>query len=212
MLPERFNTFASLSQISSSPRCDVPIRPDDLWPEGVNPTPDFIAALDYVRHSQGNLFVTGRAGTGKSTLLRALVKSLEGEVVIGAPTGIAALNVGGETIHSLFRLPRGLLLDGDENEASPRNIFELDDITLVIDEVSMVRADVLNAIDVSLREQRESDAPFGGVRVIAFGDTHQLPPVLTGGDEGRLRQAFGGALQTQHGSRHRQGGHVFRTR
>ena len=166
---------------------------DDFWPEGVNPTPTFVAALDYVRRSHGNLFITGRAGTGKSTLLRAIVKSLNGEVVIGAPTGIAALNVGGETIHSLFRLPRGLLLDGDENEVSPRSIFEIEDITLVIDEVSMVRADVFNAIDVSLREQRESNVPFGGVRVIAFGDTHQLPPVLTGGDEHRLRQAFGGA-------------------
>jgi len=166
---------------------------DGFWPEGVNPTPTFIAVLNYVRRSQGNLFITGRAGTGKSTLLRAIVKSLDGEVAISAPTGIAALNVGGETIHSLFRLPRGLLLDRDEFQASPRSIFEVPDTTLIIDEVSMVRADTLNAIDVSLREQREIDAPFCGVRVIAFGDTHQLPPVLRGLDEQRLGQAFGGA-------------------
>jgi len=166
-----------------------------IWPEGVEPTIDFLSTLDFLRCNRGNLFVTGRAGTGKSTLLRAIVRSLADEVVIGAPTGIAAFNVGGQTLHSLFRLPReGLLLDGEENEVEPRDVFEAGDVTLVIDEVSMVRADVLNAIDHGLRRKRERDTPFGGVRVIAFGDTHQLPPVITSGQDDRLRNAFGGTF------------------
>lgn len=165
------------------------------WPEGIEPTADFLSTLDFVQNSRGNLFVTGRAGTGKSTLLRAIVFSLDDEVVIGAPTGIAAFNVGGQTLHSLFRLPReGLLLDGEEDEVDPRDVFEAENVTLVIDEISMVRADVLNAIDHGLRQKRERDVPFGGVRVLAFGDTHQLPPVITGGQDDRLRDAFGGTF------------------
>jgi ATP-dependent DNA helicase PIF1 len=168
---------------------------DRLWPKGVEPTKEFLSTLDFVRNNRGNLFVTGRAGTGKSTLLRTIVRSLANEVVIGAPTGIAAFIVGGQTLHSLFRLPRdGLLLDGEEDDVDPREVFEAGDVTLVIDEVSMVRADVLNAIDYGLRRKREQDAPFGGVRVIAFGDTHQLPPVITGGQDHRLRDAFGGTF------------------
>jgi len=171
------------------------IQDGGLWPPDVQPTADFLSTLEYVQNTRGNLFVTGRAGTGKSTLLRAIVRSLDGEVVVGAPTGIAALNVGGQTLHALFRLPReGLLLDGDEDQANPRDIFEVDDLTLVIDEVSMVRSDVLHAIDLALREQRQIDAPFGGIRVIAFGDTHQLPPVLSNGQDVRLEEAFGGAF------------------
>lgn len=166
-----------------------------LWPAGVKPTTDFLSVIDFVQNSRGNLFVTGRAGTGKSTLLRAIVRSLADEVIIGAPTGIAAFNVGGQTLHSLFRLPReGLLLDGEEDEVDPRDVFESGDVTLVIDEVSMVRADILNAIDNGLRRKRDQDAPFGGVRVIAFGDTHQLPPVITGDQGNRLRGVFGGTF------------------
>ena len=165
------------------------------WPPGIQPTADFLSTLDFVRNTHGNLFVTGRAGTGKSTLLRAIVRTLDDQVVIGAPTGIAAFNVGGQTLHSLFRLPReGLLLDGEEDDVSPRDIFEVEDLTLVIDEVSMVRSDVLNAIDHGLRQQRDRDAPFGGVRIIAFGDTHQLPPVITNGQAVRLDEAFGGTF------------------
>jgi PIF1-like helicase len=134
---------------------------DAIWPEGIRPTDAFLATLDFVKNTRDNLFVTGRAGTGKSTLLRGIVRALDSQLVIAAPTGIAALNVGGETLHSLFRLPQGLLLDGEEERSSPRNIFEVDDLTLVIDEVSMVRSDVLNAIDFALRQQREIQALLG---------------------------------------------------
>ena len=165
---------------------------DQLWPEGVTPTPTFLALINHIQRSRENIFVTGRAGTGKSTLLRAVVKNLDGEAVIGAPTGIAALNVGGETLHALFRLPQSLLLDGDEEDASPRPVFDSDNVTLIIDEVSMVRSDAMNAIDLALRRKREVNQPFGGVRVIAFGDTHQLPPVANRVVEARLEDAFGG--------------------
>jgi ATP-dependent exoDNAse (exonuclease V) alpha subunit len=168
---------------------------DDVWPVGVTPTQSFLAILDHIRRERDNIFVTGRAGTGKSTLLRGLVKSLDGEVVIGAPTAIVALNIGGDTLHSLFRVAwDGVLLDGDEASGSPRPIFELEDVTLIIDEVSMVRADLLNAMDVGLREKRGKDMPFGGVRVIAFGDTHQLPPVSVSAEvTARLNATFGGS-------------------
>jgi ATP-dependent exoDNAse (exonuclease V) alpha subunit len=166
---------------------------DTLWPPGVSPTDEFTAILEFQARDQGNLFVTGRAGTGKSTLLRAVAKRTAGQLLIAAPTGIAALNVGGDTLHSLFRLPRGLLIDGEEADVAPRDVFEVDPVTLIIDEASMVRADVMNAMDVSLRELRKSDAPFGNVRMIAFGDTHQLPPVSRRGDDAKLRGIFGGS-------------------
>jgi len=179
--------------MSVAPECG----PDSLWPEGVHPTDAFRATLEFVRGNREKLFVTGRAGTGKSTLLRAIVRALQSQLVIAAPTGIAALHVGGETLHSLFRLPRGLLLDGEEFRSNPRDIFELDDLTLVIDEVSMVRSDVMNALDVASRRQRKVPKPFGGVRIIAFGDTHQLPPVVDTrrGEDHKLREALGGALR-----------------
>jgi ATP-dependent DNA helicase PIF1 len=125
---------------------------EPLWPVGISPTDEFIGILEFIASDQANLFVTGRAGTGKSTLLRAFAKSVGHQLLIAAPTGIAALNVGGETLHSLFRLPRGLLIDGEESAVAPRDVFQIDPVTLIIDEASMVRADAMNAIDMALRE------------------------------------------------------------
>lgn len=92
---------------------------------GVTRTSEFDEVLGFIKHGRGNLFVTGRAGTGKSTLLREIERSIDTPVIVGAPTGIAALNVGGETLHSLFRLPHGLLLGADQYRSSPRDVFEL---------------------------------------------------------------------------------------
>lgn len=134
------------------------------------------------------LFVTGRAGTGKSTLLRALIATTPHRIAVVAPTGIAAINVGGQTIHSLFLLPIGPLEPGvsDIKTFRPHTdrakiVKNLD--VLVIDEVSMVRADLIDAIDHSLRINRKKDLPFGGVTVVAFGDIWQLEPVVAGRDE-----------------------------
>ncbi len=142
-------------------------------------TSEFEDALALMENTRKNLFVTGNAGTGKSTLLRHFRQSTLKNVVILAPTGIAAVNVGGQTIHSFFQLPPRLIQPNDIRRISrQRKLFERLD-TLIIDEVSMVRADLMDAIDVSLRLNRESPTrAFGGVQVIAFGDLHQLSPVV----------------------------------
>ncbi len=136
------------------------------------------AVYDAIENTREHIFVTGRAGTGKSTLLNHLSWNTSKQIVICAPTGVAALNVGGQTIHSLFRLPIGLIADHDiEQNSELRKLLNTID-TLVIDEVSMVNADLLDAIDRSLRQarQRKNEA-FGGVQVVLFGDPYQLAPV-----------------------------------
>lgn len=146
--------------------------------------PEQQAVFDAIETSQQNLFITGRAGTGKSTLLSYLAENTSKQVVVCAPTGVAALNVGGQTIHSLFRLPIGVIAENDIEQNAPlRKLLGTID-TLVIDEVSMVNADLIDAIDRSLRQarQRRHEA-FGGVQVVLFGDPYQLAPVPGEGDE-----------------------------
>ncbi|HVY89522.1 MAG TPA: AAA family ATPase [Hyphomonadaceae bacterium] len=138
-----------------------------------------------------NVFLTGRAGTGKTTLLRQLIfNSLEKAVVL-APTGLAAVNVGGQTIHSFFNFPPRLLDEGDTRKIRNGRLVRAIE-TMVIDEVSMVRADMMQAIDNTLRLNRGSKQPFGGVRMILSGDLHQLPPVVEGEVEHILEQSYGG--------------------
>lgn len=143
--------------------------------------PEAQVALKIIKYSDDSLFLTGKAGTGKSTLLRYLISDFRKNFVILAPTGIAALNVGGQTIHSFFQLePRPYLpKDRDINELSDdkRTLIKNLDI-IIIDEVSMVRADMLNAVDLSLRKNTGVNAPFGGKKMLFIGDLFQLPPVL----------------------------------
>ncbi len=135
--------------------------------------------LDETEHS---VFLTGRAGTGKSTFLRQAVEQLTKKTVVLAPTGLAAIQVRGETIHSFFKLPFGPLLPGDRRlnqiryDSAKRKVME-DMELLVIDEVSMVRADLLDAIDHCLRRVRKRPYPFGGVQLLLVGDLLQLEPV-----------------------------------
>ena len=133
---------------------------------------------DLVESTREHVFITGRAGTGKSTLLNHLSQVTAKQIAVCAPTGVAALNVGGQTIHSLFRLPIGLIGTSNLNHGpDQRKILKAID-TLVIDEISMVNADVMDAIDRALRESRQrKKEPFGGVQVIMFGDPYQLAPV-----------------------------------
>jgi ATP-dependent DNA helicase PIF1 len=137
-----------------------------------------------IEGTRQHVFVTGRAGTGKSTLLNHLSWHTSKQIVIAAPTGVAALNVGGQTLHSLFRLPVGVIADHqiDQSDQVKKLLNTID--TLVIDEVSMVNADLMDAIDRSLRQarQRPGDA-FGGVQVVLFGDPYQLAPVPGDSDE-----------------------------
>ncbi|MBC9927064.1 MULTISPECIES: ATP-dependent RecD-like DNA helicase [unclassified Leucobacter] len=136
------------------------------------------AVYDRIEHTREHVFVTGRAGTGKSTLLNHLSWNTSKQIVVCAPTGVAALGVGGQTIHSLFRLPTGVIADhAIEQTAELKKLLGAID-TLVIDEVSMVNADLMDGIDRALRQARaRRHDPFGGVQVILFGDPYQLPPV-----------------------------------
>ena len=142
------------------------------------------AVYETIENTRENVFVTGRAGTGKSTLLNHLAWNTSKQLVICAPTGVAALNVGGQTIHSLFRLPIGVIADHSiDQNADLRKLLNAID-TLVVDEVSMVNADLLDAMDRSLRQarQRPTEA-FGGVQLVLFGDPYQLAPVPGDADE-----------------------------
>ena len=141
-------------------------------------SPEQAAVFDRIEHTREHLFVTGRAGTGKSTILNHLAFHTSKIIAVCAPTGVAALNVGGQTIHSLLRLPTGVIADHDlPQPAELKKLLAAID-TIVIDEVSMVSADLMDAIDRSLRQARgRKHDPFGGVQVIMFGDPFQLPPV-----------------------------------
>ncbi len=142
------------------------------------------AVFDAIETTRDHIFVTGRAGTGKSTLLNHLSWHTSKQVVICAPTGVAALNVGGQTIHSLFRLPIGVIADHEiEQSRELRKLLGTLD-TIVIDEVSMVNADLLDAVDRSLRQARgRPHEAFGGAQVVLFGDPYQLAPVPGDADE-----------------------------
>ena len=140
---------------------------------------DFKNILAAIENSSCNLLVTGKAGTGKSTLLRLLKKISRKKIVFLAPTGIAALHIQGQTIHSFFSLPPKLT-DSSSLDL-PKNIKTIKNIdALVIDEISMVRADLIDHIDYQLKRVRKSKLLFGGVQIIFFGDLFQLPPVLSG--------------------------------
>ena len=152
-------------------------------------------AWDFVEHTGISIFLTGKAGTGKTTFLRTLKEHSSKRSVIVAPTGVAAINAGGMTIHSFFQLPLSPFVP----DASIKNRFDyskekrkimrtLD--LLIIDEISMVRADLLDAIDSVLRRFREHDKPFGGVQLLMIGDLQQLTPVVTPEEEKVLQRYY----------------------
>lgn len=180
-----------MASLPSDQNTGVPAK--SPWPDGITPTAEYAAALDYVKQGEGHLFVTGRAGTGKSTLLRALRNIVDSELAIVAPTGLAAVNAGGQTIHSFFGLPPRLVRPDDIRRSRNGQLMRKLDL-LVIDEVSMVRSDLMWAIDQTLRVNRgRPREPFGGVRLILFGDLHQLPPVVQEAEVAQhLESEFGG--------------------
>jgi len=142
--------------------------------------------FDYIEGSQNNIFVTGRAGTGKSTLLTRLIENTEKSVAVCAPTGVAALNVGGTTIHSLFGFPFGILGTQEIRRHLSRRTREILAAVdmLVIDEVSMVNADLMDAIDTAMGISKgRARLPFGGAQVVMFGDPYQLAPVPGNNEE-----------------------------
>lgn len=146
---------------------------------------DFARALHFLEDTNMNMFITGRAGTGKSTLLQYFRERTKKNVVVLAPTGVAALNVKGQTIHSFFRFAPNITIQTVQQQSSSKKLMELlkKIDALIIDEVSMVRADVMDCIDTALRCNRKNQNPFGGVQMVFIGDLYQLPPVVSGREE-----------------------------
>ena len=157
-----------------------------------------VYTLQFINQTQRSIFLTGKAGTGKTTLLREIIQTTHKNCVVVAPTGIAALNAGGVTIHSMFQLPFGGFIPENsipqfsentkfETKATLRRNFKMSGLKkaviknmelLIIDEVSMLRADLLDAIDFMMQNVRKKSSPFGGVQVLFIGDLLQLPPVI----------------------------------
>jgi len=152
-------------------------------PVAIDFNPEFLHALDMMEKTDKNIFITGRAGTGKSTLLNYFHNNTKKNAVILAPTGVAAVNVGGQTIHSFFHFkpnvtPASIKKKKNAQKEKPTIYKKL--TTIIIDEVSMVRADLLDCVDKFLRlNGPNSKRPFGGVQMIFIGDLYQLPPVVT---------------------------------
>jgi ATP-dependent exoDNAse (exonuclease V) alpha subunit len=156
------------------------------WPSGVDGNADFEGAFAAIESRAPFVFITGKAGTGKSTFVQSFKSMTSRRMAVVAPTGVAALNAGGQTIHSFFKIRPGPINLDDIRRSSRRKLYQKLDL-LVIDEVSMVRADLLDAIDKFLRlNGPEKSLPFGGIQVVAVGDLHQLPPVVAAAEEARL--------------------------
>ncbi|HHH53578.1 MAG TPA: helicase, partial [Bacteroidetes bacterium] len=152
-------------------------------------------AEQFVLNTSRNVFLTGKAGTGKTTFLQDIVRKTDKNTIIVAPTGVAAINAGGVTIHSMFHLPLTAFIPSNDfvdfNIATnryglarhtkynneKRKIFNNLDL-LIIDEISMVRADLLDAVDYALRTTRKNSNPFGGIQLLVIGDLFQLSPIV----------------------------------
>ena len=152
-------------------------------------------AWDFVEHTGRSIFLTGKAGTGKTTFLKTVVEQSKKRTIVVAPTGVAAINAGGMTIHSFFQLPFTPYVPNariqskfDFGKEKRRIIASLD--LLIIDEISMVRSDLLDAIDSVLRRYRDHYKPFGGVQLLMIGDLQQLTPVVTPEDESLLKPYY----------------------
>lgn len=148
-------------------------------------------AFDMIAKTNNSFFLTGRAGTGKTTFLKTIQEKIQKKFIVLAPTGIAAINAGGQTIHSFFGLDFGVLGPGDIGTMNTNKIAIVRHIdTIIIDEVSMVRCDIMDAIDRTLRFYRKNSAPFGGLQMVFVGDMFQLEPVVTPADREILENIY----------------------
>ena len=148
-----------------------------------------VLAYELIAKTNSSFFLTGRAGTGKTTFLRKVQKMVNKQFITLAPTGVAAILAGGDTIHSFFGLPMDVCTPGTMGKMSEARILALIHAdTIIIDEVSMVRCDIIDAIDYTMRKVLRSMLPFGGKQVIFVGDMFQLPPVVARKEERELMQ------------------------
>lgn len=149
-------------------------------------------AFKMIERTNNSFFLTGRAGTGKTTFLKKVLEEIDKNFVVLAPTGQAAINAGGQTIHSFFGFNFGVLDPweiGIMNKTKITLVRNLD--TIIIDEVSMVRCDMIDAIDRTLRHYTGNSAPFGGIQVVFIGDLFQLEPIATKKDRETLKEIYG---------------------
>lgn len=158
-------------------------------------TDEMSRAFQIIEETTDSLFITGKAGTGKTTFLKYIVENTHKNIIVAASTGIAAINAGGVTLHSLFGIPFDLQgpnspIKGKLYQDKFELFGKLD--TLIIDEASMVRPDVLDYVDRKLRLYRMNELPFGGIQIVLFGDLFQLPPVIKKNEEIILRQWYRG--------------------
>lgn len=182
-------------------------------------TDEMKQAIKLIETTDSAIYITGKAGTGKTTFLKYIVENIQKRFVITASTGIAAINAGGVTLHSLLNIPFGVLSPNETiktgfNDEKKELLNAID--VLIIDEISMVRPDVIDYIDRKLQIYRESSLPFGGVQVIMFGDLYQLPPVVTNNEKDILLQLYRGVyffyahVFRNHGFQIVELNHIFR--
>lgn len=176
--PSNGNYYPSSNPSVSKPMPKPNINLKQVDISNIKLSPEQQRLFDKLENTTSNMFITGKAGTGKSVLLQYFKQNSSKRLVVVAPTGVAALNVGGQTIHSLFRIPPAFITK-DKLRLTPKTALLLRNLdTVVIDEISMVRADLMDAMDYLLQQARGSNLPFGGVQMVMFGDLYQLPPVV----------------------------------
>lgn len=182
-------------------------------------TDEMKKAIELIENTNDCIYITGKAGTGKTTFLKWLVNNCKKKFVITASTGIAAVNAGGVTLHSLLNIPFGVHNPNSSINQGyiPAKVELMNTIdALIIDEISMVRPDIIDYIDQKLRKYRDSDEPFGGVQIIMFGDLYQLPPVVTNNEKDILLQFYRGVyffyahVFRKHGFHIIELNHIFR--
>lgn len=186
LLSSKQSMSKTFNQITTE-STEVPLKQKDFY-SLIEVTEEYKLVNNFIKKGEKLIFVTGGAGTGKSTFVKWIQEIYVGEVVTAAPTGIAALTVSGSTIHRLFKFPPAWIIDDDIKRDSKSVIAKAK--ILILDEISMVNANMLDAIDKSCRLHRDAKKPFGGLTLIMVGDLFQLPPIVTGQTKNLFRREY----------------------